>query len=475
MSEQVRLYLSFQAEHHPGLLTLRQDLDAGRRPLVDTFAGVKTYLDGFFKEFDLQPLALPSLGEFVDDDDVPRALPPPPEVEVALDAMPREQAERLLAQIVDDRRRYAGIRGSADLAIAGADVWCPGTATSPLFGDLDHALALIGADALGANARGRGVRVIIVDQGLDKDYFKGNELLNRHGKPRGWTVKPNTNPAQPDRRPGEAAYGHGTRVAQLVLKLAPEAKLYDLPLLPDRIRDLPNFLSLAKVVMYGPLDAIHGPKPIPGPWVLCNAWSVYSLSQDLTGSGNYGTNPSNTFTRSVADITAASAGRAGADVVFAAGNCGLYCPDGRCGSQQIGPGRSIYGVAALDQVLTVGAVRNDRTWLGYSSEGPRPAAFVSSTPDPNSKPDLCAPSQFADPVDARIAYTGTSAACALAAGAIAALRDSRFAWKTAAPSTPQMIAWLRDSALRQGTETQGDPRRGDGTLDIATFVARNGP
>jgi hypothetical protein len=155
--------------------------------------------------------------------------------------------------------------------------------------------------------------------------------------------------------------------------------------------------------------------PYKGPWVLCNAWAVYNLTTDAPVSSplNYGQNPSNLMNRAVANLP-----RVGlADIVFAAGNCGQFCPDGRCGPADIGPGHSIHGVAAIADVLTVGAVRSDTLWLGYSSQGPAPAGFGSA------KPDLCAPSQFAHPTDWNRSYTGSSTPCALATGALAAARS----------------------------------------------------
>src|SRR5205823_643362 len=96
------------------------------------------------------------------------------------------------------------------------------------------------------------------------------------------------------------------------------------------------------------------------------------------------------------------------DVVFAAGNCGQFGPMARCGVHDVGPGHSILGANSHPDVLTVGAVRTDGLWLGYSSQGPG-----ALYPD---KPDLCAASQFSDNEDAYAGNTGTSAACALAAG-----------------------------------------------------------
>ncbi len=478
MVDQVKLFLAIPKTED----ALASALFSGdpAKGIADFEATLVRYLESIMGQpLGIYPLlqSVPMLGTFFDDERVVEN--EPQEIVFGLNAVPRDLAEGLVTVLAE---LAPAIHVGADPGLSPADIWCPGTAESPLFGDLEHAFALIGAGALpGAGADGEDVRVVIVDQGLNKDYFKNDELVGKHG-PRGWVVKPNivpgTAPPQPDRVPGEAAYGHGTRMAKLILKLAPKAKLYDLPLLPDRIRDLPTFLSTAMTALKGPLDAIHGSateEATPGPWVLCNAWGVYSLALDMpigpstpqpVRRANYGQNPNHPLNRRIAALS--RSGRKatpGADAIFAAGNCGQFCPDGRCGPAQVGPGRSIYGAAALRQVTTTGAVRCDRTWLGYASEGPSPDAFASR------KPDLCAPSQLVDPDDAATSYTGTSTACALTAGAVAALRGKNFPWDSGSPpDTRGMIAMLRAAALRRAGEAKGDPRRGSGTLDLQRFV-----
>ena len=100
-------------------------------------------------------------------------------------------------------------------------------------------------------------------------------------------------------------------------------------------------------------------------------------------------------------------------VLFAAGNCGGTCPDGRCDSDN-GEGRSIWGANGHPSVMTVGAVNTRSELIGYSSQGPATLH--------NEKPDFCAASHFRGyfPVD-----TGTSAACPIAAGVAALLKQAR--------------------------------------------------
>src|SRR2546426_12390427 len=53
---------------------------------------------------------------------------------------------------------------------------------------------------------------------------------------------------------------------------------------------------------------------------------------------NYSANPDHPFNQVTGALVAA-----GADVFFAAGNCGAGCPDGRWGAGDTGPGGSIHG------------------------------------------------------------------------------------------------------------------------------------
>ena len=107
------------------------------------------------------------------------------------------------------------------------------------------------------------------------------------------------------------------------------------------------------------------------------------------------------------------------DVIFAAGNCGEFCGSRRCGGVDRGPGRSIWGANALPEVITAGAVLTNEMWAGYSSQGPGPSIHGLAS----DKPDLCAPSNFRETTDAAVHNTGTSAACAVTAGIVAALRS----------------------------------------------------
>jgi hypothetical protein len=367
------------------------------------------------------------------------------------------------------------VRLAIDLPTGPANVWCPKEGSFPLFGDLDLALTQmrVGA-AADKGAHGHDVNVVIIDQGINRSVlgqrvpganFLGGWFTPEFGK--GGPPGPfNLIPPGGWRDDGLGpTVTHGTKMASLVLTVAPRARIVDLALLPSHIVTLQGaagFLSWA-VAAYWILVAT-----IPwlrrffpayrGPWVLNNSWAVYNLSTDFPPGDflNYGSNPNHPL-----NLAVAAAPLVGIDVVFAAGNCGQFCPDSRCGAGQIGLARSIYGVAALNDVLTVAAVRSDETWLGYSSQGPADASFGSI------KPDLCAPSQFAAVGDWNRSFTGTSSACALTAGAVAARRSLV---PPAAQSPPALRAHAVATARLVVNQTAPDQRRGAGMIDVASFV-----
>lgn len=365
-------------------------------------------------------------------------------------AFPDTRARDLLVEWLGKAPGVRDLAAGIDLPIAPTDQhWCPGEATLPLFGDRPAAERLIHAAGLGP-PRGGGsslpVNLVIVDQGLRAGAFSRADAT------------PIGIPAQaglPD--PFMATGRHGSMVARNALSLVrsspQQVRLFDVPLLPERIIDLRPFLSTANAVYVALLDHIEASSAASGrpeAWVLVNAWGVYDRTQDLDDQYNYGKNPAHPLN---AEMTRAS--RIGADVVFAAGNCGQFCPSARCGPNDYGPGRSIHGANAHPDVLTVGAVRTDGLWLGYASQGPGMIA--------PGKPDLCAPSGFAEVGDSS-AYgsnTGSSAACGMAAGVVAALRGLT---GPDAVSPAELRDVLRNTAWRPAATPAWDGRRGHGVI-----------
>ena len=197
----------------------------------------------------------------------------------------------------------------------------------------------------------------------------------------------------------------------------------------------------------------------PGPWVFMNAWAIFDRRSEGAYLGEYTENlgpngvPPHPFIHRIERLA-----RNRFDIVFCAGNCGEVCPDDRCGPDDYGPGRGIWGANAHKDVLTVGAVRADATWAGYSSEGPGPTPNLYA-----KKPDLCAPSQFVGTAGLYPPNTGTSASAAIAAGVVCALR-SWASWNQTTVSPGDLKQILNDTAM----QTQGPGWNrwlGNGVLD----------
>ncbi|MFZ4410533.1 MAG: S8 family serine peptidase, partial [Paracraurococcus sp.] len=261
--------------------------------------------------------------------------------------------------------------------------------------------------------------------------------------------------AKEERQPFEGTGRHAAMVARNALAYATNVKLWDCPLLPDRIDQLGIFLSYAQVVFGQIRDRIEdyrAANPGSGSWVLVNAWGIWDTSQDPQSPCifNYGSNINHALNKVVAELDGK-----GLDQVFAAGNCGQFCPPTRCGPLDRGPGRSIHGANSHPDVLTVGGVRTDGLWVGYSAEGPGTLAAA--------KPDLCAPTLFRDvlaPFDGAD-NSGTSAACGVAAGIVASVRGQR-PWNVLPPAA--LRAQLRAAARSQGGDPTSLSRFGAGIL-----------
>jgi subtilisin family serine protease len=191
-----------------------------------------------------------------------------------------------------------------------------------------------------------------------------------------------------------------------------------------------------------------------------NAWAIYDRSTDVPlGDYTENTNPLPGGHRLNYLVQQAALHQL-VDFVFAAGNCGAFCPSPRCGPVDRGPDRSIWGANSLDAVITVGAVATNDMWLGYSSQGQGQELLG------RYKPDLCAPSQFVETIDAHVQNTGTSAACGLTAGVTAALRRR---WNQS-QLPPQALKAILTSKARKTQGTPWNRRTGYGVLDAKSVL-----
>jgi hypothetical protein len=379
---------------------------------------------------------------------------------------------------------FAGL--AADPLLALADGWPVLAGYGGLLGDRRDAHRLVDVAALHrAGARGRGVNVGIVDGGFSRRWLRAqkrrlglSQAEAAAAQAHGWTrIRAGAAAGRRavEHRPGSLDTPHGTMVARAVLAIAPEATLWDIPLIPDP--RLPPHLSVASAMLQQVRQAVQlgmafspdpdgrilefRPVPLVGPCILVNAWGVLNTTAALPGLPGYGDDPDHFLLNDVPELA-----QQGVDLVFAAGNCGEPLSDPRCGETDRGPGRSASGLNAHPQVLSVGAVAVDGMPIGLSAQGPgRLSRALPDDPRAREKPDLCAPSHFRDDEDAAACCTGSSAACGVAAGVLAALRSV----PGAAAITPDRLrAILRTTARREADAWH--PRLGWGVIDAGAAL-----
>jgi Subtilase family len=262
-----------------------------------------------------------------------------------------------------------------------------------------------------AGLDGKGVAIAIVDFGINLEHLKAKlGFLPPLDAEHSWT------PDGVSTKPGEHPVGHGTKCAFGALIAAPKATLLDYAvLLAGATASVSAGTISVALKAYSKLHAALPTLLAPGKFkgvVVSNSWGLFHPDDDFVNGhpGRYIDNPDHPFNKKVAAMA-----HAGADIVFAAGNCGAQCPNPNCQGRVTG---SIMGANASPAVLTVAGcdIRDQR--VGYSSQGPGIAHMA------HDKPDLTAYTHYLgsgipkpDAPD-----DGTSTACPVAAGCVAALR-----------------------------------------------------
>lgn len=327
---------------------------------------------------------------------------------------------------------------------------CPVCGGDPAVGsDADVAQLLDVQSLQAAGMDGSNVFVAVVDTGINIAYLQSkgrNPVLD--------TANSFT-PSGVLTTPGQHPVAHGSMCSYDVGITAPNAQLLDHAVLLSTTPGstvMEGLLSDA-VLAYSKLLQLLGRMPAPqSSMVVTNSWGMFSPKWDFPPGhpGNYSDNPNHPF-----NIIVASLENAGADILFAAGNCGRDCPDGRC---DFGTELPICGANSHPRVICVAGVDTTKARVGYSSQGPGRLTF--------RKPDIAAYTHFVGsgvfPVD-----SGTSAACPVAAGVIAAVRSK-------CPSTSVSPAQLR-SLLFKTAEDRGligfDNDYGWGIINPAALLA----
>ena len=234
-----------------------------------------------------------------------------------------------------------------DALIASFDSWCPSESSPSFFGTRALAHDLINASVLAATfppMEGQGVNAVVVDEG-----FLTARLQVRHpgfAYGGGWIVN---QPGMPPRQPGmpvdpdghehhgwaEHSFYSASRAAVRLSNAArahhERGELYGLGARPT------SFV-LATIALWRALNLVAGS------WVFSNAWGIYDRRLEAL-PGSYTNNANHPYNLQVmaADVVRH-------DQVYAAGNCGLFCPNLRCGPGDQGPGQSILGANSHPRV-----------------------------------------------------------------------------------------------------------------------------
>lgn len=302
-------------------------------------------------------------------------------------------------------------------AAAGGNAWDSG--------DVYRRLDVSSLGYSGVPLPGTGVALAIVDAGVNLRHLERRNVWPCLSPEWSWS-------RNPYRRPGCHAVGHGTAMAFDALIAAPHATIIDAAAIAPvkwssgkLLTDV--FTAFLRLV---PLLRQRGDQKAFNGVVISNSWMVPGAlrhaDQKLPPKNRYFDNRSHFFNTHVSACEAM-----GADIVFAAGNCG---PHGHRCSDCDG-NTDIAGANALPEVLTVSAVELDTTPIDSVNRG----SGVFGV----QKPDLSAFTHFigsgVSPRD-----IGTSAACAVAAGVVAGLRTY---WPTSQVSPSEMRACLRASAV----------------------------
>lgn len=282
----------------------------------------------------------------------------------------------------------------------------PTSELPPLFSEA------VGLAALhNAGWQGQGVLLIVADEPLNAAFIeksrRGVVFRADYGwKPDSWTAG------------AGKVVSHGTMVAFVATKIAPKVTLAEIASFPTGKALLHNiqaaFTKLGNDITGNLLRDVNN-EPFKA-IVVTNSWSANENGPPFTEDGDcegwenppqasYGTNsPCHVVNRTIKLLESRNV-----DIVFAAGNNGV------CATATAGRG-SIAGANSLQQVLTVGAVTLGGRRLSDSSQG-------GGVPQlGEAKPDISTVGRFteAQPI---LQPNRTSAAAALAAGLVAAVRS----------------------------------------------------
>ncbi|MFJ3669165.1 S8 family peptidase [Streptomyces sp. NPDC090106] len=337
----------------------------------------------------------------------------------------RDAASRL-ALLAGRRPDIVGI--SSDPQV-GTMPTCGGDAPVGDWHDVQRAVT----DALaGDGLDGSGVPLAIVDTGINVAH-----LTQALGSAVTVDATRSWKPPDVNGTFGQFAVHHGTMCAFDSLIVARKVSLLDIPVLLSQrpgATVMEGVLSDA-ISAYAHLWSLLEQMPRERRrLVVSNSWGSFKPSWDFPPGhpGNYSDNKAHPF-----NLILAALEQSGADIVFAAGNCGTECPDGRCGF----PSRPVNGANSHPKALSVAGVDTRDARVGYSSQGPGRLT--------ERKPDIATYTHFSGSRAFGPASpdSGTSAACPVAAGVVAAIR-TRLSARDLSPSLMRTL--LRRTAHDSG-------------------------
>ncbi len=373
-------------------------------------------------------------GLIIDDTFSPLPMPGVQAGDIALEAAMPQQAPVFVARgtIDVDRMDELGEGGDGVGIFADPEI---GTFTvcggPPVGAAVDVARKLDTSGLRDKKLDGKGVALAIMDTGINLTQLRKRGLKPKLSRKYGWA------PPGVAWTPGSYSVGHGTMCAYDALIAAPQATLLDFPILRSTTPGgsvMSGFLSDALLAYSYLLSRLQTPGWPFRALVVNNSWGMYHPSWDFPAGhpGRYADNPNHPFNLIVGTLA-----RAGADILFAAGNCGANCPDGRCKGVVA---HTITGANAHPDVLTLAGCDTKDRRVGYSSQGPGIPGMAPA------KPDVTAYTHFlgSEAFGAGVADSGTSTACPVAAGCVAALR-TRLAPAREPPAS--LFATIRAQAL----------------------------
>lgn len=324
----------------------------------------------------------------------------------------------------------------------------------PAYGTVEDVARLLDVERLHRSGLdGRDVSVVLVDAGINLDF------LHERARPHPFDESLSCAAGDSGATPGSFPVGHGTMAAFQIGIGAPRATLVDHAVVlapsgdPDDEPRIAAWLSDIAPGYASLRDHLKGLEPAARRLVVSNSWALINPAWDFpAGPRNYSSNPQHPFLRLVRELV-----DLGADVLFAAGNCGEPFPVAGCGFDF----QPICGANSLPEVITVGGVDIDGLRVGYSSQGPGRLEL--------QKPDICGYTHYQGSRAVPRADWGTSAACPQVAGIVAAVRSKR---NSAELSPNDLHAALTASARR--TRDEFSPDVGWGIVDAAALLERLG-